>query len=192
MAIVNGYATLDELKAWTGEDKTTLDAIYEQRPVGSVSAHMDRSGERLIGEETEFLEIAEIFLNTVLRRLPVIDNGVLVGQVSRRDVLQTAQVMRGAGSLEMAHSASGRRVRDVMDLTSRTIGPDAQLLSIIQIFGETWFRRLPVTASDSTLLGQISRRDVLQTTLALTDAQPTREKAILYLSALLTKEEAPI
>lgn len=195
---VSGAPVIDSDGRYLGvfSEKTSmrmlLDAIYEQRPVGSVSAHMDRSCERLIGEETEFVEIAEIFLNTVLRRLPVIDNGVLVGQVSRRDVLQTAQVLRGGGSLEMAHPESRPRVQDIMDLTARTVGPEEQLLSVVQIFGETWFRRLPVISSDSTLLGQISRRDVLQATLALTEAQPTREKAILYLSALLTKEEAPI
>jgi CBS-domain-containing membrane protein len=166
-----------------------LDAIYEQRPVGSVAAHMDRSSERLIEEETDFLTIAEIFLSTVLRRLPVIRDGVLIGQVSRRDVLQTAQVLRRGGSLEVADRPL---VGAVMDLTARTVSPDEQLLSIVQIFGETWLRRLPVLLSDRTLIGQISRRDVLQAALALTEAQPTREKAMLYLSALLTKEEAPI
>jgi CBS-domain-containing membrane protein len=169
-----------------------LDAIYEQRPVGNVAAHMDRSSERLIEEETGFLTIAEIFLDTVLRRLPVIQDGVLIGQVSRRDVLQTAQVLRRGGSLEVADPGHGPLVGDVMDLTARTVGPDDQLLSIVQVFGETWLRRLPVLLGDRTLIGQISRRDVLQTTLALTEAQPTREKAMLYLSALLTKEEAPI
>jgi CBS-domain-containing membrane protein len=94
--------------------------------------------------------------------------------------------------LEVADPQHKPIVGGVMDLTARTVGPDEQLLSIVQIFGETWLRRLPVLASDGSLLGQISRRDVLQATLALTDAQPTREKAMLYLSALLTKEEAPI
>jgi CBS domain-containing protein len=195
---VSGAPVVDEAGCYLGSfsEKTSmrmlLDAIYEQRPVGSVAAHMDPSSERLIEEETDFLSIAEIFLDTVLRRLPVIQDGVLIGQVSRRDVLQTAQVLRRGGSLEVADPQHKPIVGGVMDLTARTVGPDEQLLSIVQIFGETWLRRLPVLASDGSLLGQISRRDVLQATLALTDAQPTREKAMLYLSALLTKEEAPI
>ena len=195
---VSGAPVVDAAGCYLGSfsEKTCmrmlLDAIYEQRPVGSVAAHMDRSFERLIEEETDFLTIAEIFLETVLRRLPVIRDGVLIGQVSRRDVLQTAQVLRRGGSLEIADPGHRPLVGDVMDLTARTVGPDEQLLSVVQIFDETWLRRLPVLLGDRTLIGQISRRDVLQTTLALTEAQPTREKAMLYLSALLTKEEAPI
>lgn len=195
---VSGAPVVDAAGCFLGSfsEKTSmrmlLDAIYEQRPVGSVAAHMDRTSERLIEEQTDFLSIAEIFLETVLRRLPVVRDGVLIGQVSRRDVLQTAQVLRRGGSLEVVGSGSSPLVGDVMDLTAKTVGVDEQLLSIVQIFNETWLRRLPVLRSDGTLTGQISRRDVLRTTLALTDAQPTREKAMLYLSALLTKEEAPI
>lgn len=195
---VSGAPVVDAAGSYLGSfsEKTSmrmlLDAIYEQRPVGAVAAHMDPSSERLIDEDTDFNTLVEIFLKTVLRRLPVIQEGVLVGQVSRRDVLKTAQVLRRGGSLHVVDPDDRPLVRDIMDLTARTVGPDEQLLSIVQIFSETWFRRLPVLASDSTLLGQISRRDVLRTTLALTDAQPTREKAMLYLSALLTKEEAPI
>jgi len=195
---VSGAPVVDAAGCYLGSfsEKTCmrmlLDAIYEQRPVGAVAAHMDRSSERLIDEDTDFNTLVEIFLKTVLRRLPVIQDGVLIGQVSRRDVLQSAQVLRRGGSLEVTDPEHGPLVGDVMDLTARTVGPDAQLLSIVQIFGETWLRRLPVLLNDRTLIGQISRRDVLQATLALTDAQPTREKAMLYLSALLTKEEAPI
>jgi CBS domain-containing protein len=121
---VSGAPVVDAAGCYLGSfsEKTSMrmlvDAIYEQRPVGSVAAHMDRSSERLIDEDTDFNSLVEIFLKTVLRRLPVIQDGILIGQVSRRDVLRA--------------------------------------------------------------------------TLALTDAQPTREKAMLYLSALLTKEEAPI
>jgi CBS-domain-containing membrane protein len=195
---VSGAPVVDAAGCYLGSfsEKTCmrmlLDAIYEQRPVGAVAAHMDRSNERLIDENTDFNALAEIFLKTVLRRLPVIRDGVLIGQVSRRDVLKAAQVLRRGGSLQVVDPGRGPLVGDVMDLTARNVGPDEQLLSIVQIFGETWLRRLPVLGPGRMLLGQISRRDVLRTALALTETQPTREKAILYLSALLTKEEAPI
>lgn len=195
---VSGAPVVDSSGRYLGSfsEKTSmrmlLDAIYEQRPVGNVAAHMDRTSERLIDEDTDFNTMVEVFLKTVLRRLPVIQDGHLVGQVSRRDVLKTAQVLRRGGSLHVADPDDRPLVRDIMDLTARTVSAEEQLLSIVQIFSETWFRRLPVLSPDRSLIGQISRRDVLQTTLSLTDAQPTREKAMLYLSALLTKEEAPI
>src|SRR5690606_39099668 len=74
---VSGAPVVDSGGRYLGvfSEKTSmrmlLDAIYEQRPVGSVSAHMDRSTERLIDEDADFLSIAERFLKTVLRRLPV-------------------------------------------------------------------------------------------------------------------------
>ncbi len=171
-----------------------LDAVYEQRPTGSIAAHMDPDQGRLIGEETDFLTITRTFLNTVYRRLPVIQDGVLVGQVSRREVLQSAQLMRATGSLASAaqESLASRTIESVADKSARTIGPDDQLLDIVQIFGASELRRLPVLLPDGRLIGQVSRRDVLRAALAMTDAAPTRERAFLYLSALLHKDEAPI
>ena len=43
---------------------------------------------RTITEETDFLNISQIFLNTNNRRLPVLRDGILIGQISRRDLLQ--------------------------------------------------------------------------------------------------------
>ena len=48
---------------------------------------------RTILEDTDLLSIAQIFMNTSHRRLPVLRDGKLVGQVSRRDVLAAAHRM---------------------------------------------------------------------------------------------------
>jgi CBS domain-containing protein len=42
---------------------------------------------------SDLLEIAEAFLNSPYRRLPILDDGRLVGQVSRRDLLEVAAKM---------------------------------------------------------------------------------------------------
>lgn len=67
-----------------------LDAAYDSLPTTSVGAFMDTDA-RTIGPETDLLAIAQVFLLTSARRLPVVDEqGYLAGQISRRDVLQAA------------------------------------------------------------------------------------------------------
>jgi predicted transcriptional regulator len=65
------------------------------------------------------------------------------------------------------------------------------LLAIAQLFLHTPYRRLPVI-KDGKLVGQISRRDLLAATHQLMAHVPQREKALLYLSALHERDEAPI
>jgi CBS domain-containing protein len=64
-----------------------LDAAYEQLPTCEVRAFMDAEAQT-ISPSTHLLSIAQVFLLTPYRRLPVVEDGKLVGQVSRRDVLQ--------------------------------------------------------------------------------------------------------
>jgi predicted transcriptional regulator len=44
-----------------------------------------------IGPDANLLEVAKLFANAIYRRLPVIDRGKLVGQISRIDVLRAIQ-----------------------------------------------------------------------------------------------------
>lgn len=66
-----------------------LDAAYEQLPSNKVGAFMDTDAQT-IDPDTHLLSIAQVFLLTSYRRLPVIEDGKLVGQVSRRDVLKAS------------------------------------------------------------------------------------------------------
>ena len=66
-----------------------IDAAYEGLPTNQVGAFMDEPADT-IEETTQLLTVAQIFLNKRTRRLPVVKDGKLVGQVSRRDVLRTA------------------------------------------------------------------------------------------------------
>ncbi len=64
-----------------------LDAAYEQLPVYDVRSFMD-SEAQTITPETHLLSIAQVFLLTPYRRLPVLEEGKLVGIVTRRDVMK--------------------------------------------------------------------------------------------------------
>lgn len=64
-----------------------LDAAYEQLPVCDVRSFMD-SEAQTIGPDTQLLSIAQVFLLTPYRRLPVLEDGKLIGMVTRRDVMK--------------------------------------------------------------------------------------------------------
>ena len=66
-----------------------LDAAYEQLPSNEVRVFMDTDAQT-IEPDTHLLSIAQVFLLTPYRRLPVIEDGRLLGQVSRRDVLKAS------------------------------------------------------------------------------------------------------
>ena len=64
-------------------------ANYDGAPTNRIEPFVDRDLV-VVSPETDLLTIAERFLNSNQRRLPVLDNGRLVGQISRRDVLKAA------------------------------------------------------------------------------------------------------
>ncbi|MEM6329175.1 MAG: CBS domain-containing protein [Planctomycetota bacterium] len=85
------------------------------------------------------------------------------------------------------------RVGSFMDANAQTITPETQLLSIAQVFLLTSYRRLPVVDAGGKLVGQISRRDVLSAAMKAIDQQPAaRERSLLYLSALVERQDAPL
>ncbi len=83
-------------------------------------------------------------------------------------------------------------VGSYMDTEAQTISPDTQLMSIAQLFLLSHLRRLPVVDDDGRLLGQISRRDVIKVGITQLEHPPIKESSILYLSALMSRENSPI
>jgi CBS domain-containing protein len=191
--------------------KVLVDSAYDQLPTNKISAFMNTETKRIIAADLDLMAVIQIFLDTPYRRLPVLDEGKLVGQVSRRDALRAQNnVAQYLDPLEKNHAilelttAANQEVDDesppgqvlslevesFMDRKARTITPEMDLFSIAYIFLSTPYRRLPVL-EEGKLVGQVSRRDVLQAThdsMAVT-SQP--KKDFLYLSSLVERSEVP-
>ncbi len=141
--------------------RVLIGAIYDSLPGAEVRSYMDGNPERLVSEEIGIQEIANRFLTRPYRRLPVVRDRRVLGQVSRQDVLSQASALVDA--LLKANEGSGRSwtVSAFMDSRARTIDESTDLFSIAGIFRETSRRRLPVL-QDERLVGQITRKTLLR------------------------------
>jgi CBS domain-containing protein len=177
---VSGAPVVDDAGNFVGvfSEKTAMQvliaAAYDRLPGTSVDSYMNTERERLIDEDVELMEVVRIFEETPYRRLPVVKNNKLLGQVSRRDVLRTEHHL--SGYLHAEPDAQGIRDSQVsdeirqqlptgkidlfMDRDAKTITPDDDIFSIAQVFWNSPYRRLPVLEYGK-LVGQVSRRDLL-------------------------------
>lgn len=67
--------------------KAAVEASYYREWGATVEAHMSTKVET-IDAGTDILTATTAFVNSMYRRFPVMENGVLVGQISRADALQ--------------------------------------------------------------------------------------------------------
>lgn len=100
---ITGGPVVDEHKKLVGiiSDTDLMhligDSRYHNMPVGDrkVSDYMSKQVDT-IDAETDIFEAATRFLKTGHRRFPVTDNGKLIGQISRMDVIIAATQLNGS------------------------------------------------------------------------------------------------
>ena len=186
-----------------------ISAAYEQLPTARVDAFMNRDLGRVISPDADLFNVAELFQKTHFRRLEVLDKDRLLGQISRRDVLKVQgglsadvrhrivdlkdEIMAAQGAFQKDDVEFSPNISYFMDREAKTITEDVGLLDVARIFLDTPYRRLPILKNQK-VVGQISRRDVLKAAhqmLAFEQPKPKREKSLLYLSSLLSREDSP-
>jgi CBS domain-containing protein len=172
--------------------RVLIDLTWNQMSRGPVSAWMDSDRARTVTEQTLLSEVRTKFSETHYRRLPVLNHGRLVGQISRRDVLRADlnglvnNYQDSPGSLKLSEwfPRATRQQWCVNNFALKhvaTVGPDYDLMSVAQEFFLTSARRFPVL-SDGKLVGQISRRDILRSVQFLFPREK-RTQSPLYLSS---------
>ncbi|MCO6058284.1 CBS domain-containing protein [Pseudomonas sp. MOB-449] len=70
--------------------RAILSSAYYDSAGGSVSSFMSTQVET-VSPEADIIEVCQRFLRDKRRRFPVVEEGVLIGQISRRDVLRAVK-----------------------------------------------------------------------------------------------------
>src|SRR5215470_5351810 len=123
-----------------------------------------------VRESTPLKDIVRLLDSRHISAVPVLDtNGRVVGVVSHADLLpkQGAQEPEPRTPLTRLHRRWDRnRVRattagGLMTAPAHTIGPEATVVDAARVLDRHAIKRLPVVDDTGTLLGIVSRRDLL-------------------------------
>lgn len=81
-----------------------------------------------------------------------------------------------------------------MDRKARVVYEDTDVLSIVDIFLNEPYRRLPVLRGENELVGLVCRRDVVKAFYSsiVNRQKVSQESAILYFSSVSERSESPI
>jgi CBS-domain-containing membrane protein len=123
-----------------------------------------------VGKITSYKEVARLMTEHKVSALPVVTkSGRLIGVVSEADVLRKEE--RRFWWLVSGLSAHARRERakagartaaELMTSPVITTHPDASLASAARMMNDHHLRRLPVLDTSGSLIGMVSRRDLLR------------------------------
>ena len=80
--------------------KVLFEGVYHNQPLDNKTvAHYMSNVMKTVTPQTDIYEVADIFLNTIYKRLLVVDDhGKLLGQISRHDVLRAIHDFNENGS----------------------------------------------------------------------------------------------
>ena len=93
---ISGAPVVDDNGTFLGvfNEKSCMDVVIADQYHGVSNhqvSHLMFTDVKTIGPETAMVDIALMFKNEPLRRLPVLKNGTLVGLISRRDILRAVE-----------------------------------------------------------------------------------------------------
>ncbi len=113
-----------------------------------------------VASQTSLKDLLGAFEEHDFNMLPVIDNGKMVGVVTKLDLLSAFVVERTISKANYL-SILADKVDDIMCTTVESVGPNDSIRLVIESMVENKLRSLPVV-DGGKLVGIISRGDVMR------------------------------
>ncbi len=174
-------AALKEIKAYvdiTEEDLKTIYAIAlrharERLSRAILVAEVMTGDVVAVKKYDDIHEAARLLSENRISGLPVVDaENHVIGVVTEADILSTTGMREGHSFKDILRHVlgeplperrSGPLVGDIMTSPAITTGPDADIREVAKILDERKIKRLPVVDGSNTLIGIISRADIVRT-----------------------------
>ncbi len=135
-----------------------------------------------VGKETPLRDVAALLTERRISGLPVVDEGRVVGVVSEGDILVKERgrkaERRGLFGVLLDDRATAelkleaRTADAAMTSPALTIGPDRPVAEAAGVMVDQGVNRLPVVNADGTLLGIVTRADLVRPSSAPTKNWP--------------------
>jgi CBS domain-containing protein len=124
----------------------------------------------VVGPKAPFKAIVEVMEDNRVSSVPVVDdNGALVGIVTEEDLLlkegrfqDDVRLVESPRRRRERHKAEGLFAKDLMTSPVVTVAPEATLAAAARRMHERHVKRLPVVDETGTLVGIVSRADLLR------------------------------
>jgi acetoin utilization protein AcuB len=116
-----------------------------------------------ISPEDSLKKVREIFDKNKIHHLPVIDEGKLVGMLSKSDFLFFQKGFQKSKTAEEVEEfrMKTHRVKEIMTKGIGKISPDDRINVALEVFKENMFHAIPVV-DDGYLKGIVTTLDIIQ------------------------------
>lgn len=116
-----------------------------------------------VSPETTVLEAGQLMVDRTIRRLPVVEDGKLVGIVTYGDVRGARAASAGGLDIwELSYILSRLTVREIMTPNPVTISPDETIGAAAQLLLKFMIGGLPVIDHEGNLVGIITESDIFR------------------------------
>jgi len=114
-----------------------------------------------VSPEMTMGEVEALFEEYDYYSFPVIDEGKLVGIVTKLDFLKHF-IFTPSSIIPQYDRLLKDKIRDIMNRKVFTVSTDTPLTRVLELMVETRIRSFPVVDAENQLLGVISREDIMK------------------------------